>query len=61
MLHESREEMIRRLKEEIGKLLEERLPHKGSTIDEIERITEELGQEMERSVIAGVRIPKTPK
>jgi len=50
MVDESREEMIRRLKEEIGKLLEERLPRKGSTIDEIERITEELGQEIERKI-----------
>jgi hypothetical protein len=50
MVDESREEMIRRLKEEIGKLLEERLPHGGSTLDEIERITEELGQEIERRI-----------
>jgi hypothetical protein len=50
MVDESREEMIRRLKEEIGKLLEERLPLKGSTIDEIERVTEELGQEIERRI-----------
>lgn len=50
MLYESREDMIRRLKEEIGKLLEERLPRKSSTIDEIERITEELGQEIERRI-----------
>src|SRR4030042_4770979 len=48
MVTESREEMIRRLKEEIGKLLEERLPRRGSTIDEIERITEELGRKIER-------------
>lgn len=50
MVDESRDAMIRRLKEEIGKLLEERLPHGGSTIDEIERITEELGQEIERRI-----------
>lgn len=50
MVTESRDEMIRRLKEEIGKLLEDRLPHKGSTIDEIERITEEIGREIERKI-----------
>jgi len=50
MVGESHDEMIRRLKEEIGKLLEERLPRKGSTIDEIERITEELGREIERRI-----------
>jgi hypothetical protein len=50
MVEESRDEMIRRLKEEIGKLLEERLPRRGSTIDEIERITEELGREIERRI-----------
>ena len=33
MVDESHDEMIRRLKEEIGELLEERLPRKGSTID----------------------------
>jgi len=50
MLDESRDEMIRRLKEEIGKLLEEWLPGRGSSIDEIERITEELGREIERRI-----------
>ena len=50
MVSESRDETIRRLKEEIGKLLEERLPHKGSKIDEIERITEELGRQIERKI-----------
>jgi hypothetical protein len=54
MVTESRDEMIRRLKEEIGKLLEDRLPHKGSTIDEIERITEEIGREIERKIEEGV-------
>jgi hypothetical protein len=54
MLDESRDEMTERLREEIGKLLEERLPRKGSTIDEIERITEELGQEIERKIEEGV-------
>ena len=54
MVDESRDEMIRRLKEEIGKLLEDRLPHKGSTIDEIERITEEIGREIERKIEEGV-------
>jgi len=50
MVKESRDEMIRRLRDEIVKLLEERLPDKGSTIDEIERITEELGREIERKI-----------
>ena len=50
MVDESRDEMIGRLKEEIGKLLEEKLPKKGSTLDEIERITEEIGQEVERKI-----------
>jgi hypothetical protein len=51
---ETREEMIKRLKEEIGKLLEEKIPHGGSTIDEIERITEEIGREIERRIEDGV-------
>lgn len=46
----SRDVMIRRLKEEIGRLLEEKLPCKGSSIDEIERIAEEIGQEIERKI-----------
>lgn len=50
MLNESRDEIIRRLKEEYGKLLEAKFPHKGSTIDEIERITEEIGQEIVRDI-----------
>lgn len=54
MADESREEMVKRLKEEIGRLLEEKLPHTGSTIDEIERMTEEIGQEIERKIEDGV-------
>jgi hypothetical protein len=50
MADETRDERIRRLKEEIGKLLEEKFPQKGSTIDEIERITEEIGEEIERKI-----------
>ena len=50
MGNESHEDTIKRLKEEIGKLLEEKFPEKGSTIDEIERITEEIGQEIERKI-----------
>ena len=50
MADESRDERIKRLKEEIGKVLEEKFPRKGSTIDEIERITEEIGQEIERKI-----------
>src|SRR3990172_8885100 len=50
MAEESRADRIKRLKEEIGELLEEKFPQKGSTIDEIEGITEEIGQEMERKI-----------
>lgn len=50
MADETRDERIKRLHEEIGKLLEEKFPQKGSTIDEIERITEEIGQEIERKL-----------
>jgi len=50
MSDESRVERIKRLKEEIGKLLEDKFPEKGSTIDEIERITEEIGQEVGRKI-----------
>lgn len=50
MVDETRDERINRLKEEIGKLLEEKFPQKGSTIDEIERITEEIGAEIERKI-----------
>jgi hypothetical protein len=42
MLVETRYDMIRRLTEEIGMLLEARFPHKGSTLDEIEQITDEI-------------------
>ncbi len=50
MMDENREEMIERLKREIGELLEEKLPPTGSTIDEIERITEEIGQQIDRKI-----------
>jgi len=50
MRNESHDEMIKRLKEEIGELLEERLPHKGSTIDKIEEIAEEIGREIQHKI-----------
>jgi hypothetical protein len=50
MLVETRYDMIRRLTEEIGMLLEARFPHKGSTLDEIEQITDEIGKEIERKI-----------
>lgn len=50
MADETRDERIKRLKEEIGKLLEEKFPRNGSTIDEIERLTEEIGQEIEQKI-----------
>ena len=47
---EMRAERIARLKETFGKLLEEKFPRPGSTLDEIERVTEEVGRELERRI-----------
>lgn len=48
MAEETREEKIERLTAEFKKLLESKFPEKGSTLDRIEELTEEIGQEIEK-------------
>ena len=50
MSEETREERIERLTAEFKRLLEEKFPTKGSTLDRIEDLTEEIGQEIEKKV-----------
>jgi hypothetical protein len=47
---ESKEDRIKRLTEEFRKLLEEKLPDEPGTLEEIERISEEIGQDIKRDV-----------
>ncbi len=49
-MKETREEKIARLTEEFRKLLEEKFPEKGSTMQRIEEITEEIGGEIEHKI-----------
>jgi len=46
----SKEEMVRRLLERYRKLLEEKLPDEPGTLEEIERITEEIGNDTRRDI-----------
>jgi len=46
----NKDEMIRRLLERYRKLLEEKLPDEPGTLEEIERITEEIGNETKREI-----------
>lgn len=45
-MEETREQRIARLTEEFRKLLEEKFPEKGSTMQRIEELTEEIGREI---------------
>ncbi|MCX6344909.1 MAG: ISKra4 family transposase [Armatimonadetes bacterium] len=45
-MEETREQRIARLTDEFRKLLEEKFPKKGSTMERIEKITEEIGREI---------------
>lgn len=47
---ESKEERIKRLTEQFRKLLEEKLPDEPGTLEEIERISEEIGEDIKRDV-----------
>lgn len=49
-MEETREEKIERLAEQTRKLLQEKFPHKGSAIDQIEEIAEEIGEEIKREI-----------
>jgi len=49
-MEETREQGIARLVEEIRKLLEDKFPEKGSTMQRIEELTEEIGREIERRI-----------
>jgi len=46
----SKEELIKRLTERFRRLLEEKLPDEPGTLEEIERVTEEVGKEIKRDV-----------
>ena len=48
--HESKQERIKRLTEQFRKLLEEKLPDEPGTLEQIERISEEIGQDIKRDV-----------
>ena len=45
---QSRKEILDRLKERFGKLLEEKFPQEPGTLEEIERIAEDVGSEIKR-------------
>ena len=45
---QSRKEIVDRLKERFGRLLEEKFPKEPGTLDEIERIAEDVGSEIKR-------------
>lgn len=47
---ESKEDRIKRLTEQFRKLLEEKLPDEPGTLEEIEKISEEIGQDIKRDV-----------
>jgi len=48
--HESKEEIIERLSNQFRKLLEEKLPDEPGTLEEIERISEEIGNQIKHDV-----------
>jgi hypothetical protein len=47
---ESKEEMIERLSKQFRKLLEDRLPDEPGTLEEIEQITEEIGNQIKQDI-----------
>ena len=47
---ETKEERIKRLVEQFRKLLEEKLPDEPGTLEEIERVTQEIGEETKRDI-----------
>ena len=49
-MEETREQRIERLTREFRKLLEEKLPEKGSTLERIEELTEEIGKAIEEKI-----------
>jgi len=48
--HESKEEMVERLTRQFRELLEKKLPDEPGTLEEIERVTEEIGTEIKREI-----------
>ena len=48
--HESKEEMVERLTRQFRELLENKLPDEPGTLEEIERVTEEIGTEIKREI-----------
>lgn len=48
--HESKEEMVERLTRQFRELLEKKLPEEPGTLEEIERVTEEIGTEIKREI-----------
>jgi hypothetical protein len=47
---ESKEEMVERLTRQFRELLRKKLPDEPGTLDEIERVTEEIGTEIKREI-----------
>lgn len=50
---ESKEEMVKRLTKRFEKLLREKLPDEPGTLEEIEKVTEEIGTEIKRDIEQG--------
>lgn len=50
MAHESKEEMVERLTRQFRELLEKKLPDEPGTLEEIERVTEDIGAEIKREI-----------
>ena len=48
--HESKEAMVERLTRQFRELLEKKLPDEPGTLEEIERVTEEIGAEIKREI-----------
>jgi len=48
--HESKEEMVERLTRQFRELLERKLPDEPGSLEEIERVTEEIGTEIKREI-----------
>jgi hypothetical protein len=48
--HESKDEMVERLTRQFRELLEKKLPEEPGTLEEIERVTEEIGTEIKREI-----------
>lgn len=50
---ESKDEMVKRLTKRFEKLLKEKIPDEPGTLEEIEKITEEIGADIKRDIEDG--------